>query len=441
MGWALPAAALVAALAAAPASPAPGPARQAARTGTIRGAVGPPPASQSRFHGAVVAVRLAPAYGEVAQAIGPGNAFRLSAAPGLYVVSTTGWRGRALRTTTSVVSVASGRPGRPVRRQAAVPAPTPVRVSVGGIHSLAADASPEALMSQAWDSLMAVDLLAARQGRTPSCEGRVSQVVDRRYGRLYGEAVKELRLQTTRYFSAADRASARSALANLHRYAPTVRLTGTVEVDSPTRSAATMRLEDPRTGRTTWEQRVEVAGDVYALSEAIAKAAADRLCTPGYDVAIALRTDLTAATHTATGAITTSLVATSTPAGAGDPTSFEATGPVAYEGTTFASTIGCPYIDPVIVPGNLTVTLTATAPGRLSVRWGLTGAGTGPSVTASIACPDAPAVAGQPGPTLVAPAPLAFTLPADGGTQAIGGGFAGGGGSIVHSGTITVTRR
>ena len=62
-------------------------------------------------------------------------------------------------------------------------------------------------------------------------------------------------------------------------------------------------------------------------------------------------------------------------------------------------------------------------------------------MTASVVCPDAPVIPGQPGPSLVNPLPTTFEMPVAGGQQAISGGVLSGGQGFAHSGTITIARR
>ena len=49
-------------------------------------------------------------------------------------------------------------------------------------------------------------------------------------------------------------------------------------------------------------------------------------------------------------------------------------------------------------------------------------------------------VPGFPGPSLVNPAPAAFELPIEGGSQAIAGGVQSGSQGWTHSGSLVVTR-
>jgi hypothetical protein len=109
---------------------------------------------------------------------------------------------------------------------------------------------------------------------------------------------------------------------------------------------------------------------------------------------------------------------------------------------TFTSKLlGCHYVVEPSVPGIVTFTLTVTSGGLLHVVWTTTPLLQG---TATVVCPDPDAstsIPGQTGPNLVAPTPIEFDLPVDGGRQPVGGGFQSGGDGWVHSGTITITRR
>ena len=178
--------------------------------------------------------------------------------------------------------------------------------------------------------------------------------------------------------------------------------------------------------------------EVARLREKLVKAAAE--CGPSYQVTLGLTTDAAFATHTASGTLNATLIATPPAAGAGSPARFTATGPLGYQNLVFSSLIPpCTYENPVSVDGSWTVTIETTPSGLLSVTWG--GGGTGLRTTASVACPDAPAIPGQPGPALIQPAPTTFELPPEGGQQAIAGGLQSGGDGFTNSGTITVTRR
>lgn len=169
----------------------------------------------------------------------------------------------------------------------------------------------------------------------------------------------------------------------------------------------------------------------------------DQLCGASYDVGLTLRTDATFGNHDATGTIAAVLTATGSRSATGNPpTAFAGTGPPGYEGATFRAKIDCSYVSPVSVPADWTVTLTVTPAGRLQVTWGLAGAGAGLLTTAPVVCPDSPVIPGQPGALLVAPSPLTFELPIAGGQQAVaGGGWFSPDGGVVHTGTLTVTRR
>jgi hypothetical protein len=95
----------------------------------------------------------------------------------------------------------------------------------------------------------------------------------------------------------------------------------------------------------------------------------------------------------------------------------------------------CESADP---QGILIFDLVITPDGRLHVTW----AGSATlQATASVPCPDAPAIPGQVGPSLLAPSPIEFELPVDGGQQAVSGGFTSGSDGRIHSGTITIARR
>ncbi len=178
--------------------------------------------------------------------------------------------------------------------------------------------------------------------------------------------------------------------------------------------------------------------EVARLRQKLVQAAAE--CGPSYQVTLALTTDSVFATHTASGTLSGLLIATPASTGGGSPARFTASGPLEYQNLTFASLIPpCSYGNPVSAEGTWTVTVEATPAGRLSVTWG--GGSAGLRTTATVVCPDAPAIPGQPGPALIRPDPTTFELPPEGGQQPIGGGLQDGGDGFTHTGTMTVTRR
>lgn len=198
-------------------------------------------------------------------------------------------------------------------------------------------------------------------------------------------------------------------------------------------------LRDAATGAAVGGDTTSVpaGGDWLEAEAQTAARLVDQMCGGTYDINVALHTDAAFATHTASGALNATLTARGTGTGTAPPTAFVATTAAGYEGVTFRSTMGCAYVDILTPPGILSFDLSITSAGRLRVAWDGTAA---LQATASVLCPDSPAIPGQVGPSLIGPTPIAFELPVDGGQQPVAGGLSGGDG-WVHSGIITIARR
>ena len=175
----------------------------------------------------------------------------------------------------------------------------------------------------------------------------------------------------------------------------------------------------------------------------IAESLLTQICSGRYDVALALRTDSTFVSHIASGTVSAVLTATGTRSASGaPPTRFTGSGPLGYENLSFIPSNECALSSPVGHPGSWSVVLEVTAAARVRVTWDPEASGGPPRGTATITCPGIPPVPvpGTAGPILVAPAPMTFELPVEGGQRTIAGGIQGGSQGWAHSGTITVTR-
>jgi hypothetical protein len=175
--------------------------------------------------------------------------------------------------------------------------------------------------------------------------------------------------------------------------------------------------------------------------EYVRKVALDRLdkAKCGYIVALNVNGTGRFATHEATGQI--ALTADAVPAG---PGKWTATAPLAWQNLNFVSHIGCPFVSPVS-GGTFTAQLALTPAGLLHVEWSVDSGGG--MATASVDCPpegdppyDPPPIPGQPGPSLVGIAPMAFELSADGGSQPLGGGVQSGSDGFFNDGALSVVR-
>jgi hypothetical protein len=95
----------------------------------------------------------------------------------------------------------------------------------------------------------------------------------------------------------------------------------------------------------------------------------------------------------------------------------------------------CSFINPV-AGGTWSVTITEQPNDMIDVDYSFDAA---TLVTASVLCPPAGPIPGEPGPSMVGVAPTSFLMPSSGGTGAVGGGFVDGGDGFTHSGTLVVT--
>ncbi len=157
-----------------------------------------------------------------------------------------------------------------------------------------------------------------------------------------------------------------------------------------------------------------------------------------YDVNISLTTYLGTAASQSSGMVNVQGSANLDPLATG-AARFTGMFPAVYENLVFTPLVPCVFLNPVSTTAPIEVVIEVTPAHDLKVDWHVVG---GPlSATASIQCPMAPLVPGQPGPALINPAPVTFPLPLEGGTTVITGGLPGPGGGWVHAGTITITRR
>lgn len=200
-----------------------------------------------------------------------------------------------------------------------------------------------------------------------------------------------------------------------------------------------VRLRDAASGKVVGGDTTAVpaGGDWIEAASQTAARLVDQMCGGTYDINVNLRTDGTFATHTASGTLNATLTATGAGTGRTPQSTFTGAAAAGYEGVTFTSTIGCAYVNVLAPQGLLAFDLSITPAGRLRVSWEGTAA---LQASASVQCPDAPAIPGQVGPSLIAPTPVRFELPAEGGRQPVAGGFTSAGDGWTHSGTITVTR-
>ena len=189
--------------------------------------------------------------------------------------------------------------------------------------------------------------------------------------------------------------------------------------------------------------KASVASSIAALGvlEYVRKVARERAekapCGGRYVVAMRVQGLAEFATHSATGTFVFDGVAE--PSG-GDPktaTAWTLAKPAPWTNLVFTSRTDCAYVSPVTA-GDMRVDITRVGDDRIRVRLIPSGGG---SSTASVVCPDAPPIPGQPGPALIGTEPRDFELPLAGGTQPFSGGFKDGGDGWTNTGSITVTRQ
>jgi len=246
----------------------------AGTTGVISGKIKTKPAvSTIPFPSVVRVMRAVPPFDVRAQFVAPDGAFRFSVPAGPYIVLAQAWRGDALGYSSSLqfVVVKSGKTAkarklqaRYSRRLGALPdLPTGPIISVGNILMSNPDGSPFSRSDGSpitFDTTMAVEL-----GLVPhACTFHL--VEDRQYGK-FGEIMKELKLQSTKYFDLKTRISLKSALRSLAIWAPQYRLTGTIGFSSNEFvRVADLKIVDISTGKTVWCRRVTFSADTLLTS-------------------------------------------------------------------------------------------------------------------------------------------------------------------------------
>lgn len=227
------------ALAANPSTPhtlAAKPGAVAGRVPTDRGKWG------KRFPATVMALRLVPAGAQSAALPGKNRRFRLSLPPGVYGVVTTHWQGRRALPQAHLVRVKARKTSRLSSAQLAGGGPI---VSVGQVRG------------PGGTDLTSV-LLAGMIDQADASPCGFSMGLDRS-DLAYQEVLKELKLNTTKYFSDKVRAEARQALKDQAAYTPQYRVDGTVTQASGEhsgRASGTFRLVQAATGAVLMEKQI-----------------------------------------------------------------------------------------------------------------------------------------------------------------------------------------
>ena len=242
-----------------------------AAKGTLRGTVADAPAAKM-FQPAVRVYRLTPTVGAVRVPITARGVYSARVAPGLYGVVLTGWVRGKTTTAVRLVRVKSGVVTKVKALKAAglnATAPPPIRLSVGRIQ--VTDPS----LSYLKNALADVAISDAPFSRFDKC--KMAIVEDRKYGR-FKDILNEIALGKSRYADPEFRAMAIRAERNIKLYAPTARLSGTVDKAGETSSSGVVRLTDMKTGKVIWSERVN-AGHVFDLPGAAMAKAVNRLCS------------------------------------------------------------------------------------------------------------------------------------------------------------------
>lgn len=381
------------------------------------------------------------ATGAVAEArpVGRSGRFRLSLAPGQYLVVGTVVtpRGKLVQKRIGV-SLRSGqkRKGsslkarkrkRPRSRAAFVQergnvTPGRIAVEIPNVTGSVGDPDWDAFKGGIND-LMINDVLNARD----DC-GTTLIEVDRR-----AELIKELEFQQSPYVDPSTRVRRNLIIGD-------VEIRGTIARVPGDRARVTMRIFDKHSGaplgsretvldRANWPDQLET----------LAKRLADDLCklSDVYEVTLDVAGEGRFATHTSRGAIHRTLRARRREPGR---KVWRDTGPLLWSGVTFASTTECSYVSPVIPAITWSVTILDAGDGELQVTWTRGG---NDSTTASVDCPgdpfDPPPIPGQPGVALINTGPESFFVPYGGGTEPLSGVVADGGDGFFNTGSITVT--
>lgn len=191
--------------------------------------------------------------------------YSLRLAPGFWLVTGNTWGPRGPVESAELVQVKAGK-----RRAVALQAtPTAVIMSVGKIMD----------PTNTWDVSQVVDVEMAEAADNAPCDYIVA--VDRQ-GRGYQEVLKELRLNTTRYFAPEVRSAARKALSQMAGSKPQYRLEGKFTALSDQLSGTTsgeFRLVDTKTGRTIWKDTISTRdGGSRTVGQLLAGAVSKAIC-------------------------------------------------------------------------------------------------------------------------------------------------------------------
>ena len=411
-----------------------------AKPGTFAGSLGIK--VQRGAEAEIRAVKRATGAVAVARPVGRSGRFRLSLAPGQYLVVGTVVtpRGKLVQKRIGV-SLKSGqkRKGsslkarkRKKKRKRARPraafvqergnvTPGRIAVEIPNVRGSAGDPDWDALKGGIND-LMMTDAFNARD----DCGTTLIEVEHR------AEMIKELEFQQSPYVDPSTRLTRNLIVGD-------VEIRGTMARAPGDRARVTMNIVDKHSGKSVGSREVVLDRANWPDQlETLAKRLADDLCklSDVYEVTLDVTGEGRFATHTSRGAIHQTLRARRNQPGRNV---WRDTGPFQWSGVTFVSTTECSYIAPVIPAINWSVTILDAGDGQLQVTWTRDG---NDSTTASVDCPgdpyDPPPIPGQSGVALINTGPESFLVPYAGGTQPVSGVVAGGGDGFFNTGSITV---
>ena len=248
------------------------------------------------------------------------------------------------------------------------------------------------------------------------------------------ELLKQLEFENSPYVDPATRPGRNLIIGD-------VVLRGSISPAAGGDAKVTMTIVDKHTGKTLGSRREATLdrSNVWDGLEKLSKQLADDLCklSDVYEVTLDVAGEGRFATHSATGAIHTTLQARRNDPGR---KVWRATGPLQWTGVSFSPFTECAMIDYVVPAISWTVTILNAGEGQLAVTWSRSG---NEGASASVDCPgdpyDPPPIPGMVGLALLNTAPEAFYVPHAGGVQVISSGFSDGGDGFFNTATITVT--
>jgi hypothetical protein len=422
------------------------PALASAKPGTFAGSLGVkvPKGAQAGIR----AVERGTGAVAVARQVGRAGRFKLSLAPGAYLVVGTvvTKRGKVVQKSIGV-SLKSGqkrkgtkltarkkRKHRRKRRRGRAAfvqelgqvTPGRIAVEIPQVTGSVGEADWDALKGGIND-FMTVEVMQAGT----DCGTTIIEVEKR------AEVIKELEFQKSPYVDPSTRLTRNFIIGD-------VNLRGTISAVAGDRARVEMEIVDMRTGKVLGSRDAVMSRSDWAGPlETLSKRLADDLCklSDVFEVTVDVSGEGRFATHSGTGTIHQTLRARRDDPGR---RVWRASGPLQWGNVAFTTNIPeCPIIDYVIPTISWSVTILDAGDGQLQVTWLRDGnEGTSGSVDCHPTSPgdaDPPPIPGMPGASLLNTGPESFLLPYAGGVQAVSGIVADQGDGFFNSGTVTVT--